>query len=138
MLIVCVCLGFILIKKMCQFRLQLHNLQVNTCTKDSLEDKGNLRFLEFDVEQLYPTITKPLMLKARLHTPISSEKEMILFHARKNPLIDCEDNIGKKIHNPEFDVSMGSMDGAQIAELIGIYVIRSPSLASTEMMVSWW
>ena len=97
-----------------------------------------MRFLEFDVEQFYPTITKPLMLKARLHTSISSEKEMTLFHVRKNPLIDCEDNIGKKIHNPEFDVSMGSMDGAQIAELIGIYVIRSPSLASTEMMVSWW
>ena len=95
MLIVCVCLGFILIKKMCQFRLQLHNLQVNTCTKDSLEDKGNLRFLEFDVEQFYPTITKPLILKARLHTSISSEKEMILFHARKNVLMDC-----KKINNP--------------------------------------
>ena len=48
---------------------------------------------------------------------------MILFHARKNVLMDCEGNILEKISNPDFDVSMGSMDGAEIAELIGIYMI---------------
>ena len=48
---------------------------------------------------------------------------MILFHARKNFLMDCEGNILENISNPDFDVSMGSMDGAEIAELIGIYMI---------------
>ena len=93
----------------------------------SLEDKRNLRFLKFDVEQFYPSITKPLMEKAikfaRLHTPISIQEEKILYHARKNVLMDCEGNIWEKISNPEFDVSMGSMDGAEISELIGIYMI---------------
>ena len=76
---------------------------------------------------MYPILTKPLMLKAiefaRLHTSISSEEEMILFHARKNVLMGCEVNIWEKISNPDFDWSMGSMDGAEIAELIGIYMI---------------
>ena len=72
----------------------------------SLEDKGNLRFLKFDVKQFYPSIIKPLMLKgtmfARLHTSISREEEMILFHASSW----CSS--------------------------------RSPSLAFTGTMVSWW
>ena len=72
----------------------------------SLEDKGNLRFLKFDVKQFYPSIIKPLMLKgtmfARLHTSISREEEMILFHARKNVLVDCGGNIWEKISNPDF------------------------------------
>jgi hypothetical protein len=38
-------------------------------------------------------------------------------------LMDCDGNIWEKISNPDFDVSMGSMDGAEVAELIGIYMI---------------
>ena len=60
---------------------------------------------------------------ARQYTSISAQEEMILYHARKNVLMDCDGNIWEKISNPDFDVSMGSMDGAEIAELIGIYMI---------------
>ena len=93
----------------------------------SLKDKRSLKFLKFDVEQYYPSITKPLMEKAinfaKQYTSISAQEEMILFHARKNVLMDCDCNIWEKISNPDFDVSMGSMDGAEVAELIGIYMI---------------
>ena len=49
---------------------------------------------------------------------VSTKDLYAFFHARKNVLMDCE-----KISNPDFDWSMGSMDGAEIAELIGIYMI---------------
>ena len=49
---------------------------------------------------------------------VSTKDLYAFFHARNNVLMDCE-----KISNPDFDWSMGSMDGAEIAELIGIYMI---------------
>ena len=93
-----------------------------------LDEKKNLRFLKFDVEQLYPSITRPLMEKAiqfaRLHTTVSREEEMIIFHARKNILVDCDGKIWEKIINPDFDVCMGNMDGAEVSELIAIYMVN--------------
>ena len=44
---------------------------------------------------------------ARLHTSISREEEMILFHARKNVLVDCGGNIWEKISNPDFVCEYG-------------------------------
>ena len=32
------------------------------------------------------------------------------------------ENAGEKKNNPEFDVSMGSYDGAETAEFIGLYI----------------
>ena len=94
---------------------------------NNLEDKKNLKFLKFDVEQFYPSITKSLMSNAinmaKLHTNITKEEETILLHARLNALMDTEGNIWEKQTNPEFDVAMGSMDGAEVAELVGIYLI---------------
>ena len=60
---------------------------------------------------------------ARQHTTITAHEEMILYHARKNVLMDCDGNIWEKISNPDLDVFMGSMDGAEVAELIAIYMI---------------
>ena len=92
-----------------------------------LERKRNLRFLKFDVDQFYPSITRAIMSKAitmaREYTMISDQEERILFHARRNVLSDHEGNIWEKKQCPEFDVSMGSADGAEVSELIGIYMI---------------
>ena len=92
-----------------------------------LERKRNLRFLKFDVEQFYPSITRAIMSKAitmaREYTMISDQEERILFHARRNVLSDHEGNIWEKKQCPKFDVSMGSADGAEVSELIGIYMI---------------
>ena len=38
---------------------------------------------------------------AKLHISISSEEEIILFHARKNVLVDCGGNIWGKISNSD-------------------------------------
>ena len=65
----------------------------------SHDDKGSLKFLKYDVEQFYHSISRPLIEKAikfaRLHTSITVE-EMILFQARKNVRMDCDGNIHKQ------------------------------------------
>ena len=92
-----------------------------------LDDKSSISFVKFDVEQFYPSITKPLLSKAiqfaKSHTTISTQEEMILVHVRRNVLMDCDNKIWEKNSNPDFDVSTGRMDGADVSELVGIYLI---------------
>ena len=45
-----------------------------------------------------------------------------IYHARKSLLFD-KDNVWVKEGNPEFDVSMGSYDGAELCELVGLYLL---------------
>ena len=86
-----------------------------------------MRFVKFDVEKFYPSITRPLLSKAiqyaKSHTSITDQEVKIIFHARRNVLIDSDGHIWEKRSNPYFDVSMGSMDGAEVSELVGIYMI---------------
>ena len=91
-------------------------LQINqwTSTKEVLkwfsnfDDKKSLKFLKFDVEQFYPSISKTLMLKAiqlaRSYTNISIQEEEILFHDRLNILMDSDGNVWKKKTKPKFHV----------------------------------
>ena len=43
-------------------------------------------------------------------------------HCRKS-LLFCTDKIWVKKSNPEFDVTTGSFDGAEICELVGLYLL---------------
>ena len=43
-------------------------------------------------------------------------------HARKSHLF-CEGNLWVKKSGSEFDVTMGSFDGAEICELVGLYLL---------------
>ena len=73
----------------------------------SHEDKGSLKFLKYDVEQFYHSISRPLIEKAikfaRLHTSITVR-------------MDYDGNIWENINNPDFDVS------TEVRELIAIYI----------------
>ena len=44
-------------------------------------------------------------------------------HSRKSLLFDC-DNVWVKKENPNFDVTMGSYDGAELCELTGLYILN--------------
>ena len=56
------------------------------------------------------------------HTEISEESMLTIRHCRKS-LLFCTDKIWVKKSNPEFDVTMGSFDGAEICELVGLYLL---------------
>ena len=92
-----------------------------------IEDKSNCIFVQFDIEEFYPSISKDLFLKsinyAKQFTSISQKDIDIILHARKSLLFGNGKVWNKKFGDPEFDVTMGSFDGAEICELVGLYIL---------------
>ena len=90
-----------------------------------IESKSSHKFL-FDIKNFYPSIKEVLLIKAlkfakQLVTIKSKDRETI-FHARKSLLYrEGEPWIKKQSNN--FDVTMGSYDGAEVCELIGIFML---------------
>ena len=86
-----------------------------------------MRFIKFDIESFYPNITQQLLNKAfqlaRQYTDLTKEEEGIIWHSRKSVLIDSDGDIWKKRNNPDFDVTMGSFDGAECCMLVGLLIL---------------
>ena len=95
---------------------------------NAIPDKPRSRFVKFDIVNFYPSITEELLDKAlefasQYHT-ISESDKSIIKHARKSLLFSNEGEWVKKTGNNElFDVTMGSYDGAEICELVGLYLL---------------
>ena len=89
-------------------------------------DKSKARFIKFDIVDFYPSITEELLNKsiefAKSYIEISDESIEIIKHCRSSLLF----NEGKtwKKKNGLFDVTMGSFDGAEICELVGMYLLH--------------
>ena len=77
--------------------------------------------------EFYPSITESILDTAtsfaRQHTNISNENLRIIKHCRKSLLYNNQEPWKKKITDSCFDVTMGSYDGAEICELVGIYLL---------------
>ena len=50
--------------------------------------------------------------------------EEIVVHSRKSLLFDSNNIWIKKDSDPNFDLTMGSYDGAEICELVGLYILQ--------------
>ena len=59
---------------------------------------------------------------ARDHTTITGQEEEVIWHARKS-LLFGEGSTWLKRDGRQFDVTMGSYDGAEICELVGLYML---------------
>ena len=103
-----------------------HTQAVITWLK-SIENKRSSSFIKFDIGNFYPSITKELLTKsinyAKSITTIEEEVITTIFHARKSLLFD-KTSIWVKKDNPDFDVTMGSYDGAEVCELVGLYLLN--------------
>ena len=55
-------------------------------------------------------------------TAIEEKVIKTIYHVRKSLLFD-KDNVWVKKDNPEFDVTMGTYDGAELCELVGLYLL---------------
>ena len=80
----------------------------------------------FDIKDVYPSIKEGLLIEAlefaKQHVTIKSKDRETIFHARKSLLYkEGEPWIKKQSNN--FDVTMGSYDGAEVCELIGIFML---------------
>ena len=92
-----------------------------------IPNKKKERFIKFDIVEFYPSITEKLLDSALFYakTLITISDDIIQLNkqARKSILF-TEGNISmKKGENALFDVTMGSHDGAEICELVGIYLL---------------
>ena len=89
-------------------------------------NKKDCRFLQLDIAEFYPSISEALLSEAicfaENYTVISSQTHRIILHSRKSLLFESETTWVKK-NNPEFDVTMGAYDGAEVCELVGLFLL---------------
>ena len=91
-----------------------------------IETSGKPRFLKFDICEFYPSITGTLLDKAlafaRSYINIPEDEEEII-KLIKEALLFSNGKCWEKKNNPEFDITMGSFDGAETSELVGLYLL---------------
>ena len=90
-----------------------------------LERKERLVFIQFDICEYYPSISEELLRKALdfagRYTQISHDEKKVIYQARKTILFGGGKPWKKK--SGDFDVPMGSWDGAEICDLVGLYLL---------------
>ena len=83
--------------------------------------------MQYDIEEFYPSISEDFPKKsinyARTFVDIISDKEETIMHCRKSLLFNNSDIWIKIKGNKDFDVTMGSYDGAEICQLSGLYYL---------------
>ena len=82
--------------------------------------------MKFDICDFYPAITDELLLKSidfvRQFVEISDNDLNIIMHSRKCLLCSSQEQWVKKDGNELFDVTMESFAGAEVCELVGLYL----------------
>ena len=93
-----------------------------------INNKRASKFLKFDIVEFYPSISEDLLTKAinfaiASRVSITREEKHIILHSRRSLLFNRDETWIKK-KNEKFDVTMGSWDGAEIGELVGLYILN--------------
>ena len=95
----------------------------------NLKEKEKFTFITFDVVNFYPSISEKLLKMAidfaKEYTDISAKDIKIIMHARKSVLFNNDTPWKKKDNGSLFDVTMGSFDGAEVCELVGLYILST-------------
>ena len=97
----------------------------------NLTHKENRKFIKFDIADFYPSISADLLSRAISYarTIITIEDKVIdaIKLARNRYYLAKKEPGSKEVKNPSFDVTMGSFDGAEICEIVGIYLLKKLS-----------
>ena len=92
----------------------------------NIKHKKHCRFIKFDICEFYPSITEALLDKAiefaRASSSITDIELNVIKHSRKSLLFNNSEAWIKK-ESDLFDVTMGSFDGAEVCELVGLYLL---------------
>ena len=131
--------------KVSKFHLDKINMKIRTSTSlnqwrntssvinwfKSLDNKHHCKFLKFDIMEFYPSISETLLKDsiqfAKKFTTINEDAIQIIFNARRSVLFDTNHTPWVKKDNSQFDVTMGSFDGAEICELVGLFILNKIS-----------
>jgi hypothetical protein len=91
-------------------------------------NKHKCSFISFDVENFFPSISEKLFKDsiafAKQFIIIDDADLNIIMQSRKTLLFYCEEPWVKKTDDEDFDVPMGSYDGAEVCELVGCYILN--------------
>ena len=94
-----------------------------------IKDKHRKSFISFDIVDFYPSITEDLLDKAitwaKQFTLISDNDIAIIKHARKSLPFHKNRTWSKRNSNSTFDLTIGSYDGAELCELVGLFILNS-------------
>ena len=91
-----------------------------------IESKSSHKFIMFDIKDFCPSDKEGLLIEvlefAKQHITIKPKDKETIFHARKSLLYKERE---PWIKNPwiNFDVTVGSHDGAEVCELNGIFML---------------
>ena len=93
----------------------------------NIPSKEHSKFIKFDIVDFYPSITEELLMKsinyAKSIDTIDDNVVKVIMHSRRSLLFD-KDTVWVKKQNSNFDVTMGSYDGAELCELTGLYILH--------------
>ena len=94
----------------------------------NIRNKNNASFIVFDIESFYPLISPELFHKAinfvKTIRDIPDKDISIIMQSRRTLLFNNKEPWLKKSGNEEFDVPMGCFDGAEVCELVGVYILH--------------
>ena len=95
----------------------------------NINDKDRHSFISFDIVDFYPSISEKNLNEALVWpsdlATITENDISIIKHARKSLLFGNGKLWTKKDgSNSLFDVTMGSFDGAEICELVGLFILN--------------
>ena len=93
----------------------------------TLQINKKRKFIKFDIAEFYPSISEDLLNKsidyAKSFITIGENVINAIKLARKSPLFSKDGTWVKKGDNELFHVTMGSFDGAEVCELVGLYLL---------------
>ena len=96
------------------------------CSFRNIPSKSECKFIQLDIKEFYPSITEKSLNNAitfaKDYIWISKEDIRIIKHCRKSLLFYRKEAWKKKDTDTTFNVTMGSYDGAELCEIIGIYI----------------
>ena len=96
---------------------------------NNIENKKNCAFIQLDIKDFYPSVTEKILDNAiefaKEYTTIVDDDIRIIKHCRKSLLFEKDATWIKKGTACNFDVTMGSHVGAEVCELVGIYILST-------------
>ena len=89
-------------------------------------NKKDCSFIQLDIKEFYPSTNEDILTNtirfAKLHTTIDDKDLRLIMHCRKSLLFFGNETWKKKSTESCFDVTRGSFDGAEICELVRLYI----------------
>lgn len=92
----------------------------------NIQIEKNTKLFKFDIVSFYPSITETIFDESidwasKLYS--FTKEELDIIKHSKESFLTSKDNIWKKKTPNNFDVTIGSYDGAETCEIVGLYIL---------------